>query len=217
MFGTVFEQPPTAVRQFHDCRPLNGRMRRYQPVYFLRNLKSGDDFEVDLAEGFPWALPSRDLIHMVWDGMLNSSVESFSALRLDRQTWLYFQYTDSEEDYLYFLAAAETNSASDAHKQFVTELFRSNGKTFGAEFLCSPPTEVASTFSKSFLADCFVSAADIAVKREYTTSADFWQQVQDDITRCKPNSLASSKVNLKTRAGKVQLMECYLAVVMKRR
>jgi hypothetical protein len=109
LFGTVFEQPPTAVRQFHDCRPLNGRMRRYQPVYFLRNLKSGDDFEVDLAEGFPWALPSRDLIHMVWDGMLNSSVESFSALRLDLHTWFYFQYTDSEEDYLYFLTAVQDN------------------------------------------------------------------------------------------------------------
>jgi hypothetical protein len=152
---------------------------------------------------------------MVWDG-IPSSVTSFSVLRLDRHTWLYFQYTDSEDDSLYFLAVAETNSARDAHKAFITELFGSNGKTFGAEFLCSPPTEVASTFSKSFLADCFVSAVDVAIKRGYTSCEDFWEQVQDLITRRKLNRIASLKVDFKTQAGKAQLMERYLAAVMKR-
>jgi hypothetical protein len=50
-----------------------------------------DDFGLeDLVEEYPWALRSKELIAMVWDGWASST--SFSALQLDCQTWLYFEF-----------------------------------------------------------------------------------------------------------------------------
>jgi hypothetical protein len=98
------------------------------------HLEDDDGFAVDVVGEYPWALQSRDLIYLWWDG-IPSSVLSFSTLRLGGRTWLYFQRTDSEEDFLYFLAVAETNSAQDTHEQFMTELFRSNGETLEQSFL----------------------------------------------------------------------------------
>ena len=49
------------------------------------NRKDEDDFGLeDLVQEYPWALRSKELIAMVWDGFVVSSM-SFSALQLDFQ------------------------------------------------------------------------------------------------------------------------------------
>ena len=64
------------------------------------NRKDEDDFGLeDLVQDYPWAFRSKELIAMEWDGFAASSM-SFSALQLDRQTWLYFELTDSEDGFL---------------------------------------------------------------------------------------------------------------------
>ena len=152
---------------------------------------------------------------MVWDGFVASSM-SFSALQLDRQTWLYFELTDSEDDFLYLLAVVRTTAPQDAHKRFLREIFRSNGSTFHAEFLVSPPTEVASTFSRALLAECFVAAAEVAVKKGYTSRDDFREEVRSIVTQPEPDCRALSQADLRTNSGRVLLMNLYLAIVMRR-
>jgi hypothetical protein len=180
------------------------------------NRKDEDDFGLeDLVQEYPWALRTKELIAMVWDGFVASSM-SFSALQLDRQTWLYFELTDSEDDFLYLLAVVRTAGPQDAHKRFLREIFRSNGRTFNAEFLVSPPTEVASTFSSALLAECFVAAADVAVKKGYTSRDDFWEEVRSVVTQHEPDCRALSQADLRTNSGRVLLMKSYLAIVMRR-
>lgn len=58
--------------------------------------------------------------------------------------------TDSEDDFLFLLAVVTTTAPQDAHKRFLREIFRSNGSTFHAEFLVSPPTEVRPLFRERF-------------------------------------------------------------------
>lgn len=58
--------------------------------------------------------------------------------------------TDSEDDFLFLLAVVRTTAPQDAHKRFLREIFRSNGSTFHAEFLVSPPTEVRPLFRERF-------------------------------------------------------------------
>jgi len=101
------------------------------------NGKDEDDFGLeDLVEEYPWALRVKGT-HCNGVGRFRASSMSFSALQLDRQTWLYFELTDSEDDFLYLLAVVRTTAPQDAHKRFLREIFRSNGSTFDAEFLVS--------------------------------------------------------------------------------
>lgn len=94
--------------------------------------------------------PSVKGTHCNGVGRFRASSTSFSALQLDRQTWLTSSLTDSEDDFLFLLAVVRTTAPQDAHKRFLREIFRSNGSTFHAEFLVSPPTEVRPLFRERF-------------------------------------------------------------------
>ena len=175
-----------------------------------------DGLSDDVVGDYPWGLRSRQLVAMAWDSDMASSSLSFSTLQLDRRTWLYFAFTDSWDDCLNLLAAVQTASPKDAHKQFLKEMFRSNGSTFEAEFFVSAPTEITSTFSRTFLAEGFVMASEAAIKNGHTTSEDFWEEVRNTITRHEPDCRALSEADLRTNAGRVLLMKSYLAAVTPR-
>jgi hypothetical protein len=62
-----------------------GLSRRPPGRALFANRKDEDDFGLeDLVQEYPWALRSKELIAMVWDGFVVSSM-SFSALQLDFQ------------------------------------------------------------------------------------------------------------------------------------
>lgn len=132
---------------------------------------------------------------------------SFEALRFDRETWIYFEFTDSMEDSLYLLAVAKTTSPKDAHREFLRERFTSN------EFLPSRPTEIVSRLSRSFLAEC-LSVAAAAIERDWTERPEFWREVRETISRHDPNCPPLHKPDLTTKRGRVLLLEFYLAAVM---
>lgn len=162
----------------------------------------------EILEAYPWEMPVENLVAMAWDRIMDSSSLSFEALQLDGQTWLYFESTDSAEDSLYLLAVAETDSPRRTHHQFLTERFRSN------DFLMCPPTEIASSFPRPFLAECFAVAADVAIKHGWTTSEDFWEAVRQTITQHKPNSPVLSRTPEEKDSGRALLMDEYLAALL---
>jgi hypothetical protein len=149
---------------------------------------------------------------MAWDnGMLSSSL-SLLAVRLNVRTWLYFESSNSREDCLYLLASAKASSAHDAHQQFLSKFFGS--KTFGSEFLVSPPSEISTSFSRTFLAQCFATAADVATKIGYLNPDDFWAEVRSIIAQHEPDARVLSQADLRMKSGRVQFLKSYLAAVM---
>jgi hypothetical protein len=109
-----------------------------------------DDFGLeDLVEEYPWALRSKELIAMVWDGFGRVRRRSQPCSSIVRHGFT-SSLTNSEDDFLFLLAVVRTTAPQDAHKRFLREIFRSNGSTFHAEFLVSPPTEVRPLFRERF-------------------------------------------------------------------
>jgi hypothetical protein len=164
------------------------------------------DLYDELVEEFPWGLPSRDLIGLAWDGIL-SSTWSLHAVKLDRQTWLYFEFNDYMDDCPYLLALAKTTSPQRTHQRFLQHRFRSN------DFLPCPPTEITSGFSRSFLAECFTDAAEAAMKQKFTTTEEFWGEMCQAIAHHEPDSPVLSKAHEENVTART-LMDAYLAAVM---
>lgn len=90
-----------------------------------------------------------------------------------------------------------------------------NGSTFHAEFSRESANGSPSTFSRAFLAECFVAAAEVAVKKGYTSRDDFWEEVRSIITQHQPDCRALSQADLRTNSGWVLLMNSHLAIVMR--
>jgi hypothetical protein len=161
------------------------------------------------ANGFPWGLDCRDLICMVWHSWPASSIR-FSALTLEPKTSVFFEFNDSGENGLELLAIAEGISADLAGEIFMSELFRSNGETFHTGVLTSPPSEVTSIFSPSFLADRFLEIATYAT--EYY-GAGFWEDLQTLIERSTGPEFESSEdtLGLSNLSTCRRIIEQYLA------
>lgn len=174
-----------------------------------------DDFGLeDLVEEYPWPLRSKELITMVWDGFGRVRRRSQPCSSIVRHNFT-SSLTDSEDDFLFLLAVVRTTAPQDAHKRFLREIFRSNGSTFHAEFSRESANGSPSTFSRAFLAECFVAAAEVAVKKGYTSRDDFWEEVRSIITQHQPDCRALSQADLRTNSGWVLLMNSHLAIVMR--
>lgn len=176
------------------------------------DFNDGSDSEIfdTVVDGFPWGLPSDELIRMAWDGWCISNSMSFAAIQLDHDTSLYFEFNDSEADQLHFLALSAGVSPDLAHDAFLTELFRSNGQTFNTGLFGSPPSEVTSRFPCSTLAEKFLVGADRAV--EYGCN-DFWEEVLQTIMRSSRPSTGID-VDISTQFGRRKAIEAYLKVVL---
>jgi hypothetical protein len=156
--------------------------------------------------GFPWGLPSADLIQMVWYSIPASSV-SFSALQIGPRT-LFFELNDNDDDCPHFLAVADGISIDLAEETFMRELFGSNGETFSTPlFGGSPPNEVASRFPRPILAECFLAAADKAV--EY---GDFWEELCEIVAK-RSRDGNGPPLDASTKAGRSKAIEAYFSAI----
>jgi hypothetical protein len=165
-----------------------------------------------VVDGFPWELQSHELISMVWYSWPASSI-SFAAINLDPKTSLYFEFNDTEENHLHFLAVAEELSIDLADEIFVRELFMSNGETFHTGVLTSPPNEMVSHFSRSTLVEFFLAIADRAIDYGGT---DFWEEVLNIIDRRSRLGFHSAKnhLNVSSPSARRRTIERYLACLL---
>jgi hypothetical protein len=151
---------------------------------------------------------------MVWYSSA-ASVMGFDAIRLDQETSLYFEINDTEAYRIHFLAVAQGLPSDLAHEAFLTELFRSNGETFGTVVLGGPPNEITSYFPRSKLVEPFLLAAERAIGNG---CHDFWNEVIE--ISSGPSRAAGLHLgeldapNVSTQRGRREAIEAYLATLL---
>jgi hypothetical protein len=177
-----------------------------QTLFSDFNDRSGPYIFDELVEDFPWGLPSDQLIHMEWNGVLSSAM-GFDAIRLNHKTTLYFEFNDYEGDSPYFIAVAEAVSAKLAHETFLHELFTSNGATFHTAIFGSPPEKITSVFPRAKLVEPFLAAAQGA----HYGCDDFWEEVLQVVSRRRHGSKG---IDVSTELGRRKAIEAYLAVLL---